>query len=170
MRTKIAIVALTVLMAALARAELKGGSLEGLTEMQIYKVGYDMAAGSPIVILSGKDSQDVMIPIWIGVCEATSIEIGKSGSVTERPLTYDLFAAMVRTMHAKVERVVIVDVRNNIYYAQVEISQGGKHHTIDARPSDAIALAARMGAPIYAKQAVIERSNVSPTAPKKEDI
>lgn len=170
MKTNRYVIALLILMAGFARADLKEGSLDGLTEMEIYKVGYDRATGSPIVILSGKGSQDVIIPIWIGLCEATSIELGKSGSVTQRPLTYDLFAAIVRTMQAKVEKVVIVDVKNDIYYAQVEISQGGKLHTIDARPSDAIALAARMGAPIYARRAVIDRSNISPTAPMKEDI
>lgn len=131
-----------------------------LTEMTIQSLGFDRRAGSPIVILAAKEGDDIAIPIWIGLCEARSIEIGQSKAITPRPLTYDLVAAMVRTLKAKVERVVIVDVRDEVYYAQVELSVNGKITKIDARPSDAIALATRMGAPIFARQAVIDRSNV----------
>ncbi len=131
-----------------------------LTEMTIQSLGFDRVAGSPIVLLAAKDGGDIVIPIWIGLCEARSIELGQSNAITPRPLTYDLVAAMVRTLQAKVERVVIVDVRDEVYYAQVELSVGGKVTKIDARPSDAIALATRMGAPIFARQTVIDRSNV----------
>lgn len=126
-------------------------------EMMINGVGFDPQAKTPVVFLSDKKQKNVL-PIWIGLCEARAIELGRSGQVTPRPLTYDMVAAIVRTMKAKVERIVITDLRDQVFYAQVEISHNGTVSKIDARPSDAIALASRMGAPIFVRKSVIEKS------------
>ncbi|MER3446192.1 MAG: hypothetical protein C4291_04835 [Candidatus Dadabacteria bacterium] len=126
-------------------------------EMVIKGVGFDQDAQSPVVILSDK-KQEKVLPIWIGLCEARAINLGLSGDITPRPFTYDLVAAIIRTVKAKVERVVIVDLRDQVFYAQVEISVNGAVSKIDARPSDALALASRMGAPIFVKKSVIEKA------------
>ena len=126
-------------------------------EMVIKGVGFDQDVQSPVVILSDK-KQGKVLPIWIGLCEARAIDLGLSGDVTPRPFTYDLIAAIVRTMKAKVERIVIVDLRDQVFYAQVEISINGTLSKIDARPSDALALASRMGAPIFVKKSVLEKA------------
>ncbi len=126
-------------------------------EMIIRGVGFDQQAQSPIVILSDK-KQEKVLPIWIGLCEAKAIDLGLSGEVTPRPFTYDLVAAIVRTIKAKVERIVIVDLRDQVFYAQIEVSFNGAVSKIDARPSDALALASRMGAPIFVRYSVLEKA------------
>ncbi len=137
--------------------DLKGK--QGEEEMTIKGVGFDQQAQSPVVVLSNKKNEKVL-PIWIGLCEARAIDLGLSQEVTPRPFTYDLVAAIVRTMKAKVERVVIVDLRDQVFYAQVEVSLNGSLFKIDARPSDAIALASRMGAPIFVRSSVLDKAPV----------
>jgi bifunctional DNase/RNase len=85
-------------------------------------------------------------------------------------MTYDLIAAVIRTLNAKVDRIVIVDIRDQVYYAQVEISVNGKVSKIDARPSDAIALASRMNSPIYVKKSVIDKAAVLEPGKEKRGI
>lgn len=126
-------------------------------QMDITGLGFDQLAQTPVVILLDKEKEKVL-PIWIGLCEARAIEIGLSGEVTPRPFTYDLVAAVIRTMKAKVERVVIVDLRDQVFYAQVEVSVNGDLLKIDARPSDALALASRMNAPVFVKKSVLENA------------
>ncbi len=126
-------------------------------EMIIKGVGFDQDAQTPVVILSDK-KQEKALPIWIGLCEARAIGLGLSGDVPPRPFTYDLVSAIVRTMKAKVERIVIVDLRDQVFYAQVEISINGAISKIDARPSDAIALASRVGAPIFVRKSVLQKA------------
>lgn len=130
---------------------------DALEQMEIKGLTFDTMVQSPIVILTDK-KQNVILPIWIGICEARSIELGLSDVVAPRPLTYDLIAAVIRTMNAKVERIVIVDLRDEVFYAQVEVSVDGKVSKIDARPSDAIALASRMNSPIFVKKTVLKKA------------
>jgi bifunctional DNase/RNase len=126
-------------------------------EMVIEGLGFDQTAKTPVVLLADKKI-GAILPIWVGLCEARSIEIGLSGIVPPRPLTYDMIAAMVRTMKADVIKIVITDIRDRVYYSQVVMSVGGKISKIDARPSDALALATRMKSPIYVKKSVIEKA------------
>lgn len=130
---------------------------DAIQEMEIKGIAFDQNLQTPVVLLADKE-QSAILPIWIGLCEARSIELGLSEKVAPRPLTYDLIAAIVRTMNAKVERIVIVDLRDQVFYAQVEVSVDGKVSKIDARPSDAIALASRMNSPIYVKQTVLDKA------------
>ena len=130
---------------------------ESEQEMEIKSLAFDQSIQTPIVLLTDKDKTSIL-PIWIGLCEARSIELSLSDKVAPRPLTYDLIAAILRTMKAKVERIVIVDLRDEVYYAQVEVSVDGKISKIDARPSDAIALASRMKAPIFVKKGVLDKA------------
>ncbi len=134
-------------------------------QMDISGIGFDQMAQTPVVLLLDKQ-RDMVLPIWIGLCEARAIEIGMSGEVTPRPFTYDLVAAIIRTMKAKIERVVIVDLRDQVFYAQVEVSVNGNTLKIDARPSDALALASRMNAPVFVTRSVLE--NAATIGPKVE--
>jgi hypothetical protein len=133
---------------------------DSLQEMEIEALGFDRVTRTPIVLLTDKKKETVL-PIWIGLCEARSIEIGLSGVIPPRPLTYDLVAAMVRTLNAEVKRVVITDLRDQVFYAQVVMSVNGKVSNIDARPSDAIALATRMKSPIFVNKSVIRKAALS---------
>ena len=139
------------------------------TEMVIKGMVFDQATQALVVLLSD-DGENVVLPIWIGLCEARSIEIGLSDIIPPRPMTYDLIAAVIRTLKAKVDRIVIVDIRDQVYYAQVEISVNGKVSKIDARPSDAIALASRMNSPIYVKKSVIDKAAVLDPGKEKRGI
>ncbi len=140
-----------------------------LEEMEIKAIAFDQRIKSPVVLLTDK-KQNSVLPIWIGLCEARSIELGLSNMVAPRPLTYDLIAAVVRTINAKVERVVIVDLRDEVFYAQVVMSADGKTSVIDARPSDAIALASRMNAPIFVKKTVLEKAALSDPDQEKRGL
>ena len=149
------------------QAEKTGESTD--KEMVIKSIVFDQTTQAPVVLLTD-ESDSVLLPIWIGLCEARSIEIGVSNAVPPRPMTYDLIAAVLRTLHAKVERVVIVDIRDQVYYAQVEVSVDGKVSKIDARPSDAIALASRMNSPIYVKKSVIDKAALPDPEKEKRGI
>ncbi|MBI2485894.1 MAG: bifunctional nuclease family protein [Deltaproteobacteria bacterium] len=162
---KAMLVFLILLFTFSVRAEKKEDKDEE-EEMLISGVGFDPQAQTPVVLLSDKKRKRVL-PIWIGFCEARSIELGLSGEIAPRPLTYDLVAAIVRTMKGKVERIVIVDLRDQVFYAQVEVSANGTVSKIDARPSDAIALAFRMGASIFVKKSVLEKATADDTKEEK---
>ena len=132
---------------------------DGERKMEILGLGFDRITHSPVVLLTDKEKETVL-PIWIGLCEARSIEIGRSGLIPPRPLTYDMIAAIIRTLNGEVKKIVVSDLRDQVFYAQVVISVNDKLSKIDARPSDAIALASRMNSPIYVKNSVIEKASV----------
>ena len=138
-------------------------------KMEIKGIAFDQRIQTPIVLLTD-ENQNSILPIWIGLCEARSIEITLSDIVTPRPLTYDMLAAVIRTIGAKVERIVIVDLRDEVFYAQVEVSVNGKVSKIDARPSDAIALASRMNSPIYVKQTVLDKAALIESGKEKREL
>ncbi|MGH7849517.1 MAG: bifunctional nuclease family protein [Thermodesulfobacteriota bacterium] len=142
---------------------------DSLQEMEIEALGFDRVTQTPVVLLTDKKKETVL-PIWIGLCEARSIEIGLSGVIPPRPLTYDLVAAMVRTLNAEVKRVVITDLRDQVFYAQVVMSVNGKVSNIDARPSDAIALATRMKSPIFVNKSVIRKAALSDSGALRREL
>ncbi|MGH7891126.1 MAG: bifunctional nuclease family protein [Thermodesulfobacteriota bacterium] len=142
---------------------------DSLQEMEIEALGFDRVTQTPVVLLTDKKKETVL-PIWIGLCEARSIEIGLSGVIPPRPLTYDLVAAMVRTLNAEVKRVVITDLRDQVFYAQVVMSVNGKISNIDARPSDAIALATRMKSPIFVNKSVIRKAALSDSGALRREL
>lgn len=144
----------------------KGKESPDEVEMVLRGVLLDQQMQTPVVLLTDKENKRV-IPIWIGLCEARSIEIGHSNTVMPRPFTYDLLAAIVRTMNAKIDRVRIIDLRDGVFYAQVEVSFNGKVSKIDARPSDAIALATRLGVPIFVRKSLLEKVKTMEHGDKK---
>ncbi|PKN77048.1 MAG: hypothetical protein CVU52_02100 [Deltaproteobacteria bacterium HGW-Deltaproteobacteria-10] len=128
-----------------------------LIEMKVSGLTIDPITNTPIVIL--KDMQEnKAIPIWIGLFEASAIATELEKIVFSRPMTHDLFNECLKTLNATVSKIEIGDIRNNTFYANIYLIREGQSFTIDARPSDAIALALRAHAPIFVDETVIEKS------------
>ena len=118
----------------------------------------DPNSNSPIVVLKGVDS-DTVLPIWVGAFEANAIALEIEKIVPQRPMTHDLFRNLITEIGFQIIRVVINDLRENTFYAMIEMADSeGKIVTLDARPSDAIALALRSDCSIFAEQKVLDIS------------
>ena len=128
-----------------------------LIEMKVSGLTIDPITNTPIVIL--KDLQESKaIPIWIGLFEASAIATELEKVVFSRPMTHDLFNECLKALGVTVNKIVLTDIRNNTFFANIYLSKEGQNFTIDARPSDAIALALRAHAPIFVDETVIEKS------------
>ncbi len=130
-----------------------------MQEMVIYGVSFDLVGKQPIVLLKTAEGNK-FLPIWIGHPEAAAILMKLQGATTPRPMTHDLFTETLAQLDAQVVRVCVTDLRDNTFYATITIQQNGSEIEIDSRPSDAIALAVRVDAPIYADDRVIEESAI----------
>jgi len=130
-------------------------------EMEVWGIAIDPINQSPIVVLRNKENPQEVLPIWIGHTEASGIIMVLNNIDFVRPLTYDLVKSMVESLGAKVEKVEISDIKDGTFYATVYLRDVlGNSHELDARPSDAINLALRFGAPIYASEKVMNTSKV----------
>jgi bifunctional DNase/RNase len=128
-----------------------------LIEMKVSGLTIDPITNTPIVIL--KDLQEnKAIPIWIGLFEASAIATEMEKIVFSRPMTHDLFNECLKMLNVTISKIEIIDIRNNTFFANIKMSREGQEFTIDARPSDAIALALRAHAPIFIDDSVIEKS------------
>ena len=127
------------------------------TPMSISGLTVDPITNSPIVILKEIDG-DGTLPIWIGLLEATAIASELEGIKFSRPMTHDLLKNMMDMVHIGVNKIEICDLRDNTYYARINFEFNDKKMSIDARPSDAIALSLRLDAPIFVSEDVISRS------------
>jgi bifunctional DNase/RNase len=130
-----------------------------MQEMVIYGVSFDMVGKQPIVLLKTADGNK-FLPIWIGHPEAAAILMKLQGASTPRPMTHDLVTEMLSQLEAKVVRIAVTELRENTFYALITVVVNGSELEIDSRPSDAIALAVRADAPIFAADAVIEESAI----------
>ena len=127
--------------------------------MSIYGVSFDMVGKQPIVLLKTVEGNK-FLPIWIGHPEAAAILMKLQGASTPRPMTHDLLSEMIESVDAKCEKVSVTELRDNTFYASITISMNGSELEIDSRPSDALALAVRTSAPIFAADDVIEESAI----------
>jgi bifunctional DNase/RNase len=128
-----------------------------IVEVKVASLGIDSTTQSPIVILKEKEGERYL-PIWIGPSEASAIATELAGVKFSRPLTHDLMKNLVRALHGELTQVVIGALKNNTYYAQVFVRNGDDVVSIDARPSDSIALALRLNAPIFASEGLLDHS------------
>jgi bifunctional DNase/RNase len=126
-------------------------------EMQIRGLMMDPVTNMPIIVLKDIGS-DVVLPIWVGIFEANAIALELEKTATPRPMTHDLLRNLARGLNAQVRKVVVSEMRDDTYYAVIWMEQSGETVTLDARPSDAIALALRWDCPIYVSRAVLEVS------------
>jgi uncharacterized protein len=128
-------------------------------EMVIYGVSFDLVGKQPIVLLKTADGNK-FLPIWIGHPEAAAILMKLQGAATPRPMTHDLVADILEQLDAEVTRITVTELRDNTFYASITVHQNGSEIEIDSRPSDAIAIAVRSDAPIFAAERVIEESAI----------
>jgi bifunctional DNase/RNase len=132
-------------------------------EVKVQGLVFDRISRAPVVILVTKDKER-FVPIWIGFAEAMSIDVVLRGDNPPRPLTHDLFKATIEKLGAKVEKVKITTIKNNTYFAFIKFRHGNKIYYVDSRPSDAIALALRTGAPLYISKEILSASVRVPQA------
>jgi bifunctional DNase/RNase len=137
-------------------------------EMTIKGLMVDPVTNMPIVVLRDA-AGDRVLPIWVGVFEANAIALQIENVATPRPMTHDLLRNVIADLKGSVERVVVTDLKENTFYALIYLRVGGEVVAIDARPSDAIALALRAKAPIFVEETVIEHAKTSDTAPDQAD-
>jgi uncharacterized protein len=130
-----------------------------MQEMQIYGVSFDLVGKQPIVLLKTAEGNK-FLPIWIGHPEAAAILMKLQSASTPRPMTHDLVTDMLEQLGAQVVRITVTELRENTFFAQITVQQDGSEVDIDSRPSDAIALAIRADAPIFAADEVIEESAI----------
>ncbi|HYC91982.1 MAG TPA: bifunctional nuclease family protein [Thermoanaerobaculia bacterium] len=129
-----------------------------LVAMSIKGLMLDPVSNSPIVVLKDDDER-FFLPIWVGIFEANAIALQLENITTPRPMTHDLLRNMIAELNARVLRIVINDLRDSTFFAQIRIAIGTERTLeVDARPSDAIALALRTEAPIYVAQSVLEQA------------
>ncbi|MFI5226808.1 MAG: bifunctional nuclease family protein [Candidatus Limnocylindrales bacterium] len=139
-----------------------------LVEMVVESVRVHMLSSQHVVILK-ETERERYLPIWIGPWEANAIAMRLQGISAERPLTHDLFASTLEELGVDVRRVVISDLSDDTFHARLFLASGDRVLEIDSRPSDALALAVRAGARIFAEQDVLDRAAVSPGAGEDED-
>ena len=139
-----------------------------LIEMTIKGLTVDPVTNMPIVILHDGQEKRVL-PIWVGVFEANAIALQIENVHTPRPMTHDLLRNLISDLQATVERIVVCDVKDNTFFALIHLDTAAGHVAVDARPSDAIALALRTRAPIMVEEHVIENAKTVDVTHAKVD-
>ncbi len=131
--------------------------------MHLVGVRVEMPTNNPIVLLREANGAHRVLPIFIGPVEATAIAFALQGVTTPRPMTHDLLRDLLQALGVAVERIVITELRDRTFYAEIEMTNNGAGCKVSSRPSDAIALAARLNTPIYADEAVLDEAAVPVT-------
>jgi hypothetical protein len=152
-------------------AGARAGGAEGETmwvEMKVRGLALDPVSNMPIIILRDEEEKR-SLPIWVGLFEANAIALELEKIATPRPMTHDLIKNVLEAVEAKVEKIVVNDLRENTFFALIHLRLGEEEITVDSRPSDAIALALRAGAPIFVEDDVVRRAKTVETAPKEAD-
>ena len=128
-----------------------------MLQMKVSGIALDPFTNSPIVIL--KDEMDERtLPIWIGFMEASSIAMELEKTPRIRPITHDLVKNLLEKLNYAVSKIEVTDLRDDTFYARIYLQKNGEEHSLDSRPSDAIAIALRTGSPIFVNEEVIEKS------------
>lgn len=130
-----------------------------MIEVRVAHLGLDKTSNTPVVILQEQNG-DRVLPIWIGPAEASAIAMELAGMKFARPLTHDLLKQVIVGLGADLRKVIITQVKDNTYYAELHIYRGDAIVNIDARPSDSIAVALRLKAPIFTSEELLENTKV----------
>jgi hypothetical protein len=152
-----------------ARERAESPASTSTQEVAVLGVMQDARTQQPIVLLEGKRDRRQLVMV-IGAAEATSIAVPLQGVVPVRPLTHDLILALFGHLQVALSRVVITDLRDGIYYASVQVQAAGTPIQLDARPSDAIALAIRAKVPVLVETRVFDKSELLAPAPRRQQI
>jgi hypothetical protein len=135
------------------------------SEMVIKGLMVDPVTNMPIVILRDKDGERVL-PIWVGIFEANAIALQIENIATPRPMTHDLLRNVIRDLNGTVEKIVVSDLKETTFYALIYLRVGQELVAVDARPSDALALALRTQAPIFVEEHVIDHAKTVDLSPE----
>ena len=136
-------------------------------EMTIKGLTVDRATNMPIILLRDKDG-DRVLPIWVGGAEANAIAMQIENVSVPRPMTHDLLKNVIQDLHGDIKKIVVYDLKENTFYAMIYVSTNGEVVAIDSRPSDAIALALRVKAPIFVEEEIITKAKTSPMGGPEE--
>ncbi|HYZ15083.1 MAG TPA: bifunctional nuclease family protein [Candidatus Acidoferrum sp.] len=139
-----------------------------MRQMKVDKLGIDLLTHDPVVILKDLEGKRYL-PILIGPFEATAIALALEGTAVPRPLSHDLMRTLLETLSAKLEQVVVHDIKDSTFFAKLVVRTNGEVQEIDARPSDGIALALRMHAPIFVSDKIALEETVPDKASEPED-
>jgi bifunctional DNase/RNase len=138
-------------------------------EVSVKGVLPDPSTESQIVLLE-EEGTERTLPIWVGMMEGNAIRVAVERTAPPRPLTHDLFQHLLDRLRAKIKRVAVLDVKDSTFYAAIYLDVGGREVVLDARPSDAIALAVRAGVPIYARRDLLASSESERVQAWLEDL
>ena len=141
----------------------------GLNEMVVESVRVHMLSSQHVVILRDA-GRERFLPIWIGPWEANAIAMKLQGVTPERPMTHDLFSQTLTELGVVVKQIIVSDLADDTFRARLVLELDGRSVDVDARPSDAIALAVRAGVPIFATDAVLDRAAVTPESDEDEKL
>ena len=130
-----------------------------MIELNLVGVRVELPSNQPIVLLREREGER-FLPIWIGPGEATAIAFALQGVVTARPMTHDLMKNLLEEVGVLVDRIVITELKDGTFYATIQMSRNGSRFEVSSRPSDAIALAVRMNAPIFANEEVLTEASI----------
>ena len=161
------LLALCCLSCGEGRSARGAGPQDGEVPVRVEGLALDDEAETPVVILVEADGER-RLPIWIGLPEAHSIAAHLDERSAPRPNSHDLAKRLIEGLEGVVRRVVVTELRDGVYYARIDLEQHGRQIPVDARPSDAIAIALRLGAPLFVHAALFETSALAPPSPGKE--
>ena len=137
--------------------------------MTLVGVRVELPGTNPIVLLREASGARRLLPIFIGGPEATAIAFALENVVPPRPMTHDLMKLLLDDLGVTVERIVVTELRESTFYAEIQLQAGGRSHQVSSRPSDAIALAVRAGTPIFASEAVLDEAAYPATSDDDDD-
>lgn len=140
-----------------------------MKQMEVHGVNLDVMTNQPVVILKDSEAKR-FLPIWIGQFEATSILMELQGVKPTRPLTHDLLSSICDSLHVTVKKVVINDIQDGTFFARIFLKNKAVELDLDARPSDAIALAVRVKAPIYAVDSVVDKASIVSEEGEEDEV
>ena len=139
-----------------------------MIELELVGVRVELPHNQPIVLLKER-AGDRFLPIWIGAVEATSIAFALQGVVTARPMTHDLMRDLLENLQVRVDKIVVTELREGTFYAEIQMTADGDSVVVSSRPSDAIALAVRATVPIFAAESVLEEAGIHIEEDDEED-
>lgn len=137
--------------------------------MELLGVRVELPSNSPIALLQETGGEERLLPIFIGGAEATAIAIALENVATPRPMTHDLMQTLLQQLGAELKHVVITDLKDRTFFAELHLQRGDEELVISSRPSDAMALAARIDAPVFALEKVIESAGYRPDSDSSDD-
>lgn len=140
-----------------------------MVPLELVGVRVEVPANTPMMLLREQDGRHRLLPIYIGSPEASAIHYALEGLVPPRPFTHDLFLTTLDELGASIDKVVVTEMRERTFYAEVHLSTGEGAKVISSRPSDAVALAVRAGAPIFASDELIDEQGQEPPAEPEEE-